>query len=132
VDPVTLLVTALAAGTAGGLKDTATTAVKDTYAELKALVSRRFSGSPERELVLVQHERQPDVWQAPLSQALVDSGAAGDAVVVDAAQRLLALLDEAGTRAGKYTVDLRGAQGVQVGDRNTQANTFTASAPPTQ
>jgi hypothetical protein len=42
---------------------------------------------------------------------------------------LLALLDPTGTRAGKYMVDLRGAQGVQVGDHNTQTNTF--STPPT-
>lgn len=44
-----------------------------------------------------------------------------------AAQRLMALLDAAGTAAGKYTVDLRGAQGVQVGDRNIQTNTLRAS-----
>jgi hypothetical protein len=42
--------------------------------------------------------------------------------VVEAAQRLMALLDAAGTRAGKYTVDLRGAQGVQIGDHNEQRN----------
>jgi len=36
------------------------------------------------------------------------------------------LIDEAGSRAGKYTVDVRGSQGVQVGDRNTQHNEFYA------
>jgi hypothetical protein len=34
--------------------------------------------------------------------------------------------DPAGTAQGKYRVDLRGAQGVQVGDRNQQYNTFNA------
>ena len=38
------------------------------------------------------------------------------------------LVDEAGARAGKYAVDVRGAKGVQIGDRNTQHNVF--GAPP--
>jgi len=33
-------------------------------------------------------------------------------------QRLVRLLDDAGARAGKYTADVRGAQGVQIGDHN--------------
>ncbi len=40
----------------------------------------------------------------------------------------MSLVDEAGTRAGKYTVDMRGAQGAQIGDHNTQRNIF--GAPP--
>jgi hypothetical protein len=40
------------------------------------------------------------------------------------------LVDEDGARAGKNTIDLRGAQAVQVGDRNTQTNTFSATPPP--
>jgi hypothetical protein len=49
--------------------------------------------------------------------------------VVEAAQQLMALLDAAGRQSGKYLVDLRGAQGVQVGDHNTQTNTFTTPPP---
>lgn len=36
------------------------------------------------------------------------------------------LLEAAAARAGKYTVDVRGAYGVQVGDRNRQENVFQA------
>ena len=36
----------------------------------------------------------------------------------------MALVDAAGSQSGKYTVDVRGSQGVQVGDHNTQTNTF--------
>jgi len=39
---------------------------------------------------------------------------------------MLALVDQAGTQEGKYRVDAQGAQGVQVGDHNTQSNTFTS------
>jgi hypothetical protein len=43
--------------------------------------------------------------------------------LLDAARELMSLVDEAGTRAGKYTVHLRDAQGVQFVDYNTQDNT---------
>jgi hypothetical protein len=38
------------------------------------------------------------------------------------------LVDEAGSAAGKYQVVVHGSHGVQVGDHNTQHNTF---GPPT-
>jgi hypothetical protein len=38
------------------------------------------------------------------------------------------LVDEAGSRAGKYAVRVQGSQGVQVGNYNTQRNIF--GAPP--
>jgi hypothetical protein len=129
VDPVTLLVTALALGAAEGVRESATTAVRDAYSSLKKLLASRFAGNSSGEMVLAEHEKQPETWRAPLTQAVTDSGAATDPAVVEAAQRLMVLLDEAGARAGKYTVDLRGAQGVQVGDQNQQANVFDAAPP---
>jgi hypothetical protein len=130
MDPVSLIVGALAAGTATGFTETATTAVKDAYLGLKKVVAARFSGKPEAQIILAQHEAKPDVWQAPLAEALLESGASTDPVVVKAAQRLMALLDDRGSRSGKYTVDLRGAQGVQVGEGGHQFNVF--STPPTK
>ena len=59
---------------------------------------------------------------------LDQAGARNDSGLVAAAEALMRLVDEAGGRAGKYTVDVRGAQGVQIGDRNTQHNVF--GAPP--
>ena len=38
------------------------------------------------------------------------------------------LIDANGTQAGKYEVDARGSQGVQVGDHNIQHNTYIAPA----
>jgi hypothetical protein len=59
-----------------------------------------------------------------MAAALIETGAASDPAVVEAAQQLMALLDAAGTQSGKYLVELRGVQGVQVGDHNTQTNTL--------
>lgn len=126
MDPITLIVTALAAGAALGVKDTASSAVKDAYAGLKALVSKRFGGRPGAELVLAKHERAPATWQAPLMAELGEAGADSDPDLVAAAQALMRLVDDAGARAGKYTVDVRGAQGVQVGEHNRQDNVFNA------
>jgi hypothetical protein len=128
MDPITLIVTALAAGASLGIADTASSAIKDGYAALKALVRKRLGGRPEAELVLARHEQAPQTWQAPLMAELDEAGAGRDADLVAAAEALMHLLDEAGARAGKYTVDVRGAQGVQIGDRNTQHNVF--STPP--
>jgi hypothetical protein len=124
MDPITLIVTALAAGAVSGVTDSLSSAVKDAYASLKALVCKRLAGRPDAELVLAKHEQAPETWQAPLAAVLGDAGADRDADLVAAAQTLLRLVDAAGAAAGKYTVDVRGAQGVQVGDRNRQDNVF--------
>lgn len=127
MDPITLIITALAAGAALGLKDSASSAVTEAYAWLKSQVRNRFGGRPRAELVLAEHEKAPETWQAPLRAELAEVGADSDPDLAAAAQALMSLIDEAGAQAGKYKVDLRGAHGVQVGDHNQQDNAFFAS-----
>ena len=124
MDPVTLIVAALAAGAASALQDGASAAMKDAYARLKALVKKRFATRPKGELVLAEHQAAPQTWEAPLAAELSAAGAEGDADMAAAAQELMSLIDEAGSRSGKYVVAVRDSQGVQVGDHNTQTNTF--------
>ena len=124
MDPVTLVQVALAAGAGAGIKDTTSLAIKDAYEGLKAKVKGRFAGQSDAELVLANHEAAPDEWQQPLSNHLAAVGV--DAEMAEAAQSLMALIDATGTHAGKYAVDVRDSQGVQIGDHNTQHNAFTA------
>lgn len=124
MDPITLIVTALAAGAASALQDGASAVVKDAYARLKALVTKRLADRPKGELVLAGHETAPQTWQAPLAAELSAVGANNDADLAAAAQALMSLVDEAGARSGKYVVAVRDSQGVQIGDHNTQTNTF--------
>lgn len=124
MDPVSLIVTALAAGAASALQDGASAAVKDAYARLKAVVTRRFADRPKGELVLTEHEAAPQTWEKPLAAELSAAGAEGDADLIAAAQELMALLDTVGSRSGKYLVNVSGSQGVQIGDHNIQHNTF--------
>jgi hypothetical protein len=123
MDPITLIVTALAAGAALGVKDTASAMVRDAYAGLKALVRKRLGDGPGTELVLANHEQAPETWQAPLMAELAETGADRDRDLIAAAQALLDLVGKAGG-SRKYTVDVRGAQGVQVGEHDRQDNFF--------
>ena len=127
MDPIALIVTALAAGAATGATESAASAVKDAYASLRALVRKRLAGRPDGELVLARHETSPETWQAPLAAMLGEAGAEHDSDLAAAAQALMSLIDKAGARSGKYAVDTRGAYGVQVGDHNRQDNTFGAA-----
>jgi hypothetical protein len=98
--------------------------VKDAYASLKALVRKRLDGEPGAELMLAKHEQAPETWQAPLMAELARARADGDGDLIAAAKALLDLVGERVGEAGKYTVDIRGGQGVQVGDHNRQDNVF--------
>src|SRR5215471_12817493 len=93
MDPVTLIVMALAAGAALGVKDTASAAVKDAYEGLKALVKKRFAGRGDGELVLARYQEAPQTWEGPLAAELTAAGAGADGELVDAAQALLSLVD---------------------------------------
>jgi hypothetical protein len=124
MDPVTLIVTALAAGAASALQDDAKEAVKAAYARLREMLKQRFSGHKVGELALAEYEAAPDMWEPQLRAELAATGAENDPDLVDAAQALMSLVDRAGARSGKYYVSIRGSQGIQVGDHNTQTNTF--------
>lgn len=124
MDPVALILTAFAAGAAMGVTDTTSSAVKDAYDGLKGLLKKRLGGRPGAGMVLARYEQDPENWRGPLAAELGEVAAALDADLVAAAEELMCLIDEAGTRAGKYTVDVRGARGVQIGDRNRQDNVF--------
>lgn len=126
MDPVSLVLNALTSGAARGVADSASDAVGAAYGRLKRLVADRFAGNKSAEVALSEHAADPDTWQAPLAKALATTGATADEVVLAAARQLMELLDAAGARAGKYDIDLRGGQGVQVGERNQQFNIYTA------
>jgi hypothetical protein len=124
VDPISLIIAALAAGAIAGTRDAVGQAVKDAYAGLKGLIRRRFAGNREAEAALDQSERQPEADQAQLAQHLQAAGAAGDEELIRAAQILLEKADPAGARAGKYDVHITGGKGIVVGDAANVTMTF--------
>jgi hypothetical protein len=130
MDPVTLIVAALAAGASGGaisaLQDDVKGAVIAAYGKLRGLVAKRVAGNPGAELALTEYEADPEHWETPLTAKLTQLGAAGDTELVAAANALMELVDGVGARAGKYNVKVANSTGVQVGDGNVQFNNFGA------
>jgi hypothetical protein len=124
MEPITLILTALGAGAALGIKDTASQAVSDAYQGLKLLARRRLAGRRDGELVLDRFAETPDTWKEPLAAELAAAGADGDAELLAAARAMMALADAAGSQAGQYQVVVTGGQGVQVGSHNVQHNIF--------
>ena len=108
MDPISLIISALVAGTTAAFKDTTGQAVKDAYSGLKTLLKRKFAGKPAAEVALDQHEEKPEVWKEPLRQALTETGAGQDEEVIKAAQGLLEQVDPEGARSGKYNTTIHG------------------------
>jgi len=108
MDPVTLILTALAAGAAASVKDTANQAVKDAYNGLKTLIKNKFAGKPDAEMALAQHEKKPDVWKAPLEEGLKETGVDRDQDISASAQQLMKLVQPQQAAMGKYNVQITG------------------------
>jgi hypothetical protein len=124
MDPLSLIVTALATGAGAALKDTAGQAVKDAYTALKGLLGRKVAAQSLAQDVISKHEQDPEVWRKPLESELGKADVAGDPDIVQAARRLLELADPKGAATGKYSVTVSGGKGVTVGDHAQVTMTF--------
>lgn len=125
MDPITLIVTALVAGAASGLKGVAGDAVKDAYRALKGAIRRRSGTGADVEVALTRVESKPEVWTDPLKDVLAEIGADRDAEIVGAAQTLMSLIDPQQAAAGRYQVQIMGnVQGLAQGDHQHVEMTF--------
>jgi hypothetical protein len=128
MEPITLIVTALAAGASAGaieaLKDNAKEMAKAAYSKLSGLARKRVAGRPDGELALERHQTAPQRWEAVLVDELTAADAVNDAELVAAAKALMVLIDQVGAKSGKYNVTVKDSKGVQVGDGNVQVNRF--------
>ncbi|ACK68583.1 conserved hypothetical protein [Gloeothece citriformis PCC 7424] len=117
-----LIIAALVAGAAAAAKDTAEKSIKEAYERLKELIKKRFADNEAAKVVLDEHEKDPQTYEAALKKKLTEAGVDRDEEIKKVAQEVMKKEDPQGAAAGKY--DLRGSQGVQIGDSNTQNNTF--------
>jgi hypothetical protein len=104
VDPVSIVLAALAAGALAAAKDTASQAVKDAYAGLKTLVKKYINDKPHAQMTLTEYEIDPDTWQKPLQRLLIATGTYKDEIIVRQAQQLLELVDPQQASQGKSTM----------------------------
>jgi hypothetical protein len=99
VDPITLVVTAVALGAAAGLTDTATQAVKDAYAELKILLARR-----QVDVSGVERKPDSDIQRAALVETLTYTGDVDVDVEMVAAARAVTEAVAAGALASARAI----------------------------
>ncbi len=107
MDPITLILAALVAGTAKAAGD----AVPDAYKGLKALIQKKFAGKPVAEAMLDEHEKDPETYAAPLKKNLVEAGVDQDAEILKAAQALLEQLKPEAVAPGTINIG-QGAKGI--------------------
>lgn len=122
MDPVTVVMAALAAGAAAGTTNAASIAVTDAYQGLKDLVLVRLRNDGieiEEGLRLIDTSVDQPIESAALVPALAAVGV--DDLIYEAAQRLLALVEK---QPGKFVVDASQAKGLIVGDHGIQHNSF--------
>jgi hypothetical protein len=104
VDPISLIVVALATGAAAGLKSTAETAVRDAYAGLKRLLTDRYR---HIDVSPVEHKPSSEAKRSSLEEDLRETGAADDAELLREAKALLDLVAERDPAAARTVgVDL--------------------------
>ncbi|MCB9133225.1 MAG: hypothetical protein H6647_20065 [Anaerolineales bacterium] len=111
MEPIsTIIVTALAAGAAAGLTDTAAQAVKDAYAGLKNLIKSKYVKASAGVDILETDPSSEDL-QAFAGKQLASTGAADDPDIQKLAQALLdAVAQHAPESARTIGVDLKDIQ----------------------
>jgi hypothetical protein len=86
MDPITIIVTALATGAASGLKPAAERVIKEAYDGIKTLIQRKYGGVDVAAL-----EKKPDskAKQDSVAEDLTNAGAAEDGELLDRAKALI-------------------------------------------
>jgi hypothetical protein len=125
MDPITLILTGLATGAALVAKGTLTAASQGAYDTLKARIQHKFAGYPVAETVLAQYSQKPKVWEAPLKDALAETGADKDQEIIQAASRFMALANSPQATRGKFNTQITGdIHGFVMGDHATVTMAF--------
>jgi hypothetical protein len=86
MDPIGIIVAALASGAAAGLKPTAEKAIKEAYAGLKSLIQRKYS---RVDLLPIENKPESRSKRESVAEDLADAGAAGDRELLDLAKVLI-------------------------------------------
>lgn len=129
MDPISIIVAALVAGATTGATNVSTDAISDAYKGLKGLIRRAFGDKGDTEAERLVDEDNPKANETALRSKLAEQQVDRDEEILRAAKNVLAKADPEGYKSGRYNVTVSGGQGVQVGNQNTQTNTF-GSPPP--
>lgn len=130
MDPISLILTALTTGAAVGAKDTASSAIKDTYNGFKALIRRKFGDQPKALSTLTDYEDDPETYEKPLRKVLSASRLDQDEEIVAAAGHLMTLIQPQQAAMGKYNIQNTGTIYGQVIGDNPNVTQHFGTPPP--
>ncbi|HZT35218.1 MAG TPA: hypothetical protein VFA15_04810, partial [Nitrososphaera sp.] len=100
-------------------------AVNDAYQGLKALLRRKHKGKSSDRTLLDKGTKRSSAENARLKTALEKSDVENDPKVVEAAQKLMTLIDPKNAATGKYSLQVTGdVHGVVQGDNAQVSMTF--------
>lgn len=129
MDTIALILSALTAGTAAALQETAGTAVRDAYHGLTALIRKKLEKDPKAAVAVEGFTDDPETWRKPLEKSIREAGAADDAEILLAAQKMLELVKS--QSEPKYRVEIQGdVQGLVQGDHAQVTMSFDNAAEP--
>jgi tetratricopeptide (TPR) repeat protein len=127
-DPITTAISvALAVGAQSGLTQTSTTVITDAYAQLKALLIKKFGQQSKvvQAVELVEAKPASEARKAMLAEEVAIVKADQDSEVQATAMHLLALVQPQQAGLGKYTVQNYGpVQGQIIGDHGVITQHF--------
>ena len=93
MDPITVIVAALALGASDGVRDTAKHAIGDAYSAVKNLVTKRYA-SVSADVEGLEQEPEEGLRRALLEKKLTQAGAGDDVELYGLAQALLSAVEE--------------------------------------
>ncbi|MCX5042467.1 hypothetical protein OG921_04675 [Aldersonia sp. NBC_00410] len=120
MEPVSLVIAALAAGATTGITNVAGTAITEAYNALKKLIGGKLAEKGKDPAVV--NEKDPEKLKVDLGGELTDADI--DDTIRVVATELLKNADPAGSQAGKYVVTVENSKGTVVGDHATITQTF--------
>lgn len=92
MEPVEVILAALAAGALSGATEIAGSAIKDAYKALVSLVTKKFGSNKEAKSQLDNYLKDSKTWEKPVKKAIQESKIDKDDQVIALARELLKLV----------------------------------------
>lgn len=125
MEPITLILTALATGAAAAAADVGKEALKDAYQGLKKLIQDKYAAA-KTGVDLIEKDPESAAFQAAAKELLEPTGATQDPDVIQAAQELMAKAEPAKAAEGQFNVQIGGnVYGLVQGNQGKIEQTFS-------
>jgi hypothetical protein len=107
MEPIEVILAALAAGAITGATDVAGTAIKDAYKALVSLITKKFGSNKEAKSHLDNYLKDTETWEKPAKKALQESKIDKDDQAVALARELLKLV-KSKQEASEHHIEING------------------------